>query len=1332
MQTGGVHHMECSCPYAQEHTHCKHMAAVLFELDAVGEEKIPYLDASEETGAQPNSTDAELTGTPLTVQKEWRDFFTPTVLKKGEEIVQRKQLHNFSCDDISARAVILTSAKQYAVHIMHAPDRYNAQWNPKFFLCDCGSKQSKVVYLQNKTIRYPSCPHQAALLLYWEQQRGPWQFTEPPEVMQKRLQKERKAQEAKKCKERIEREKVHRRELLKEAENKLIPALQFFPDSTSNGIYFDVKKAVARMQTNPYYIERAAALLTDGDIQMEAPSLDYGTDGQRILSAQARIGDEIDCHTASVQLDRECIVHHHCSCNTRYYFYVSSPTLCDHELVLLTQLQAYIARENPGDATDRAADNFFRELDAAVSAAEDKAVSETPAEKTPCVVLTPRITVSGGEIKYSFRVGLAGGKQFILKGFRDFLQAVEEDQSVALSKALTLDFSTIDFTQDSLPWLSFIQRKVGETDEVNGRLSGRSYYTPSLSVRTQDTLIGATLDRFYDLAEGTSCEYQNKDAGIDGTVRVGHMPLRIALSSARIADNGGNLLGVAVTGRMPIILRGSVGSYILSEDGLSRITKEETQVLRPFRSAADKEGNIRFQVGRERMAEFYYRVIPRLIENDCVEFEDACAEEVQPLLPPEPVFTFRLDIDADEKRVTCEAIVSYADNVRRLPCRNEPNVYRDAAQEERVLLTIQKYFSAFQSERQQFVAAYTPDSLYSILTAGVQALSRFGEVQGSDAFRRSAVRPMPQLRVGVSIESGLLELSILSKDMSPQELLDVLESYRQKKKYHRLRSGEFITLTEDIQLASVDAMMADLDLRAQDVIGGKVTIPAYRALYLDSLLEKHDALASSRDRTYRSLIKNFKTIRDADYEVPPAQADVLRPYQAYGYKWMRTLAAAGFGGVLADEMGLGKTIQTIAFIQSLRDTGNTEPCLIVSPAGLIYNWQEEFARFAPALDVQVIAGTAGMRQKKLHAAADAGAVCVTSYDMLRQDLAAYAQIDFSVMVIDEAQYIKNQKAAMTKAVKAVHAKQRFALTGTPIENRLAELWSIFDFMMPGFLYGYTEFSKRFETPITKQKDSVATARLRQMVAPFILRRLKADVLKDLPPKLEEVRYTRFEPQQRKVYDGQVVRMKQLLSNASSEDKIQIFAELMRIRQICCDPSLLLEDYDGGSAKRTACIELIQNAIGGGHRMLVFSQFTSMLALLEDDLQKEGIPFYKITGATPKEQRAKLVRQFNDGDTPVFLISLKAGGTGLNLTGADMVIHYDPWWNLAAQNQATDRAHRIGQQNQVTVYRLIVKDTIEERILALQESKRDLADAVLSGEHTAITSLSNEELLDLLG
>ena len=432
-------------------------------------------------------------------------------------------------------------------------------------------------------------------------------------------------------------------------------------------------------------------------------------------------------------------------------------------------------------------------------------------------------------------------------------------------------------------------------------------------------------------------------------------------------------------------------------------------------------------------------------------------------------------------------------------------------------------------------------------------------------------------------------------------------------------------------------------------------------------------------------------------------------------------------------MGLGKTLQFISLVQALFDAGSMALCLVVCPASLVYNWQEEFRRFAPALNTQVMTGTAAQRKNRLSALPD-GTVCITSYDLLRQDIAAYRELDFSLMVLDEAQYIKNQKASMTKAVKAVSARLRFALTGTPIENRLAELWSIFDFLMPGFLYSYAEFSDRLEMPIVKQKDEEATAKLRRMTAPFILRRLKADVLKDLPPKLEEVRYTRFDDEQRKIYDGQVVRMKQLVasSDGSGEDKLRLFAELTRIRQICCDPSLILEDYRGGSAKRDACLELVKSAMDSGHRMLVFSQFTSMLALLEEDLKAEGIPCFKLTGSTPKEQRLRLVREFNDGDTPVFLISLKAGGTGLNLTGADVVIHYDPWWNLAAQNQATDRAHRIGQQNQVTVYRIIVKDTIEERILALQEAKRDLAEAVLSGEGTSLASLSQEELLQLLG
>jgi SNF2 family DNA or RNA helicase len=287
--------------------------------------------------------------------------------------------------------------------------------------------------------------------------------------------------------------------------------------------------------------------------------------------------------------------------------------------------------------------------------------------------------------------------------------------------------------------------------------------------------------------------------------------------------------------------------------------------------------------------------------------------------------------------------------------------------------------------------------------------------------------------------------------------------------------------------------------------------------------------------------------------------------------------------------------------------------------------------------------------------------------------------------------------------------------------------------MPGFLYSAKEFSQRFEGPIMKRKDLASTQKLSRMTSPFILRRKKMDVLKDLPEKLEEVQSFAMEDDQRRLYDAQVVRMRQMLENyaGSGEDKLRVLAQITKLRQVCCDPALLFDDYHGSSTKRAACLDLVERAIDSGHRMLLFSQFTSMLELLGRDLKKAGIDFYTITGATPKQERLRLVNDFNNGTVPVFLISLRAGGTGLNLVGADMVIHYDPWWNLAVQNQATDRAHRIGQTRTVNVVKMIATDTIEEKIIQLQEAKREMADAIMSGEGTSLASLTKEELLELV-
>ena len=415
--------------------------------------------------------------------------------------------------------------------------------------------------------------------------------------------------------------------------------------------------------------------------------------------------------------------------------------------------------------------------------------------------------------------------------------------------------------------------------------------------------------------------------------------------------------------------------------------------------------------------------------------------------------------------------------------------------------------------------------------------------------------------------------------------------------------------------------------------------------------------------------------------------------------------------------------------------GENRRVLVITPASLVFNWMNEIERFAPGLPATVVTGDVKERKALIKNAGERE-VLITSYDLLKRDLKAYQNLDFAVQIIDEAQYIKNHGTQVAKAVKEIRSEFRLALTGTPVENRLSELWSIFDFLMPGFLYSYEKFRKEIELPAVQYSNSDAMERLQKMIRPFVLRRLKRDVLKDLPDKLEKDMFSPLESEQKELYEAHTERLRLMLGMQSDAEfrtsKLQILAEITRLRQICCYPGLVYEGYKGNSSKLEMCMELVQNAVNGGHKLLLFSQFTTMLDVLAARLKKAKVSFYMLTGATSKEKRAQMVQAFNEDDTSVFCISLKAGGTGLNLTAADIVIHYDPWWNLAVQNQATDRAHRIGQQNVVSVYRLFMKDTIEERIRALQERKRELADEILSGEGIGQALISREEVLELLG
>lgn len=411
--------------------------------------------------------------------------------------------------------------------------------------------------------------------------------------------------------------------------------------------------------------------------------------------------------------------------------------------------------------------------------------------------------------------------------------------------------------------------------------------------------------------------------------------------------------------------------------------------------------------------------------------------------------------------------------------------------------------------------------------------------------------------------------------------------------------------------------------------------------------------------------------------------------------------------------------------------------LVVSPSSLTLNWQNEVKKFAQGLKTIVIRGTLVERKRQIQQM-DQYDLVITSYDLLKRDIDLYLEKDytFRYMIADEAQYLKNSNTQNAKSVKKIKADTRYALTGTPIENSLAELWSIFDFIMPGYLFTYKKFKTMYELPIIKEEDMQTMQKLRMLIEPFILRRNKKEVLTELPEKTITVLNNEMGEEQKNIYLNYLVQAKQEVAeqielNGYERSQMQILSALTRLRQICCHPALFIEDYQEGSSKLEQCIEIIQDATEGKHKILLFSSYTSMFGIIEKELKQRGIPYFKLTGSTKVEERIELVDEFNQNpDIQVFLISLKAGGTGLNLTGADMVIHYDPWWNLSTENQATDRAYRIGQKNNVQVYKLITKNSIEEKIYELQQKKAELIDNMLNTKTSFINKLSKEEIMNL--
>ena len=1043
----------------------------------------------------------------------------------------------------------------------------------------------------------------------------------------------------------------------------------------------------------------------------------------------------------SIDEDESQIVGSLCSCSDFY----QSEGLCCHCVAILLK---YISRRHiqtsfPSKKQNRIGQTLIE------SYIHQSSGSHYPAKASETKVLIelePILHKQYHKLSVDFKIGT--GKKYVIKDLLEFARLIRQGELFQYGKNLKFFHEPEAFTSESRSMLAFIMQRIEEYEYHFHYVQDSTYRFQTMKALRYLPLSPTAVDMFLNMMIGHTLQFDLDDHIRPIYVTDGDPELTLELK-AEDSDT------YHLTIEDCLILSGARTFWILKDKILYRCSEAFKKDMQPYLTELNRQKVREITLSEKQLRPFYGSVLKHLEAHTDFHTEGVDLTGYEPL---EAHFSIYLDNPA-ENIISCTAYARYGEETFSLatPISCEDG-FRDAAMENRILTAIQTYFQpAAVSVNEDspvadadFIISHDDQAAFLFLEQGLPHFYELAEVFISSNMKRIRILSAPKTAVGVSVSKGLLEIDIQSDSLPYDELAGILNSYRRRQKYYKLKSGEFLKL-ENNSLSVLSELADGLRLSEQDIRDGRISVPLYRASYIDAVLTSHNSdMQSHRDRYFKALIRDMKSVADSDYEVPDAMKPILRDYQKTGYRWLCTIAQLGFGGILADDMGLGKTLQIITLLEHARleaisktidltETASHTACpppvnLIVCPSSLVYNWDSEIEHFAPNLKTLLITGTAQERQELLTHYADYD-VLITSYDMLKRDIASYDNLHFHYQIIDEAQYIKNHRTQAARSVCSIHSVTRFALTGTPIENRLSELWSIFEYLMPGFLYPYAYFRSELEQPIVENKDQIAATRLQQLVRPFIMRRLKTDVLKELPDKLEHAVYAQMTDEQNKLYTANALKLQKNLEQQSDSmfktSKIQILAELTKLRQLCCDPSLIYQNYHGGSAKLDTCIQLIENAMAGGHKILLFSQFTSMLDVIERRLKTERILYYRLDGSTKSEQRTRLVNAFNENKVPVFLISLKAGGTGLNLTGADIVIHYDPWWNAAAQNQATDRAHRIGQKHTVTVYKLIARHTIEEKILELQENKKALSDQILSEEGVTANHLTKEDLLQIL-
>lgn len=909
-----------------------------------------------------------------------------------------------------------------------------------------------------------------------------------------------------------------------------------------------------------------------------------------------------------------------------------------------------------------------------------------------------------------------GEKLYPVKNLFEFEGSFKKESIFKYAKNFNLVHDMANFKESSIDMLKFI-RKCIISEQAYCQISNNS----SVFIKNNKKIIisSENLDRYIDiLFENQQCLCSGKNRFI-----ISEMIPEINIDIKKIGNSGFKISMENMKG----YLCGNNSIYFYDEKYIYMTNKDFYRDMFTFLQGIFNSENNTLLINKKDMSSFCNGVLPILQEYCEIKMPDKLLEMYKPWELECSFFVY-----AGAEKVFMRTEAGYAGrsfDLFRGICEDK-NVCRDYNLEYMIKNIIGKYHFINTINGEMEISDY--EDIYGFLKNGVKELRNFGKVSLDEELLNMTLIDKMKIGADISVNSNWLNLKIDADGYSKRDLEILISSYREKKKYVKLNKNKLVKI-DDNDLELLAGMAYDLDFTAEDLVNENIFVPRYRAIYLDSRLSKQISMYS-KDDGFKSLVRAIKQVENSEIRVPYDFKQILRDYQKTGYRWLKTMDICGFGGILADDMGLGKTIQVLTLLADEYIVNKSDKkSLIIVPTSLIYNWENEIGKFARGLKTVSVVGAKSERTAIINQSeAD---IFITSYELLKRDVEEYDSIEFRYEILDEAQNIKNHMTNNAKAVKKIKAETRFALTGTPVENRLGELWSIFDFVMPGFLYTNKKFREKFEIPIVKNNQKEAVNGLKRMIAPFILRRKKEEVLKELPEKLEYNLYARMEGEQHKLYTANAIRLKEELSTYDggmfASNKIKFLAELTRLRQICCDPSLCYDEYDDGSAKLELCVDLVKNSIEGGHKILIFSQFTSMLQIIEKRFEEENISFYKMTGKTKREERMTIVNKFNKDSTSVFLISLKVGGTGINLTSADIVIHYDPWWNVAVQNQATDRTHRIGQEKVVSVYKLIAKNTIEENIVNLQKSKERLSNDIVSGENISLSNLSKEELISIL-